>query len=146
MIAQRAWLLPLENGYCPDQSPAAGHACRHRARRQRGRRDGLRIVAPYVDLRLQRIRRDDPLVLAQHGIDPGGRGAALGEDLDDAREQAEPQLMAAELAWLQDAQYAGAVKVRDGFRRHVARGGGRRGAFGERGDQRACLLQQACSS
>ena len=35
-------------------------------------------------------------MLGQHRVDPGGRGAAIGQLLDDLREQAEPSLPAAE--------------------------------------------------
>ena len=43
-------------------------------------------------------------MLGQHRIDPGGRGAAIGQLFDDPREQAEPALHAAKALGLQDAQ------------------------------------------
>ena len=112
------------------------------ARRQRRRGDRARIVAPHVDLRLLGILRDHPLMLGQHRIDPGRRGAAEGQLLGDAREQAEPSLQPAEPPRLQDAQDAGVVIVGDGLGRQVAPCRCRRRTLGEAGNQRACAFQQ----
>ena len=142
MIAQRACVLPLENGYCPLQAPAAGDALGHGTWRQRGRRQRPRIVAPHVDLRLQRERCQQPLVFAKHGIDPGRGRAAFNKTFDDARKQRIAELKAAEAARLGDAQDADAVEVGDGLSRHVSRGDRYRGASGKHRDQRSRLLQQ----
>jgi len=126
----------------PAQPPAAGHPPRRLARRQRGRGDGFGILAPDIDLRLLGILGDDPLVLGQHGIDPGRGCAAIGQLLDDAGEQAEPALRAAEALGLQDAQDAGLVVLGDGLGRQLPGRRRERRALGNPGDQRACLLQQ----
>ena len=81
-------------------------------------------------------------MLAQHGVDPGGRRASGGQFLDDAREQAEAELVAAEAARLQHAQDAGAMIAVDRFARDVAGGGGGGLAFDQRRNERAGLLEQ----
>src|SRR5205823_4283839 len=82
----------------------------------------VRVVAPHVDLRLFGVGGDDPLVLAEHGIDPGRGGAAIGQFLDNLREQAEAALQPAEPLRLQDLQDAGLVVFGDRLGRHVAAG------------------------
>ncbi len=73
----------------------------------------------------------------------------MGQLLDDAREQAEPALHAAEPPRLQDAQNAGRPVLGDRLRRHRPRRRRCRRALGEKGDQRprplhdrALLLRQ----
>ncbi len=122
--------------------PTACDTPRGGARRQRRRGDRQRIVAPHVDLRLLGIGRDDPLMLGQHGVDPGRRGAAIGQFLDDPREQAEAPLPAAEAAGLQDAQDAASVIIGDGLVRHPACRSGFRGTLCECRDQPPRALQQ----
>jgi hypothetical protein len=125
----------------PAQPPAARHMPGRLARRQRGRGDGLGVLAPDIDLRLLGILGDDPLMLGEHRIDPGRRRAAIGQLLDDPREQAEPALHAAEAPRLQDAQDAGRVILGDRLGRQLPGCGGGRRALGEKRDQCPRALQ-----
>jgi hypothetical protein len=85
-------------------------------------------------------------MLAQHRVDPGGRGAARGQFLDNPRERAEAKLKSAEAAWLDDAKDADTVVISDAFRQHVARGYHRVRTVGEGWYQRLHLLQQCLFS
>src|SRR5205814_9472534 len=84
----------------------------------------------------------DPLVLAEHGIDPGRGGAAIGQFLDDLREQAEAALQPTKAAWLQDLEDPGVVVFGDRLWRHASFGGSDRGALGEARDQGAGAAEQ----
>ena len=105
----------------PAEPPAAWDGRRGGAGGERGRSDRVRIVAPHIDLRLFGIGGDDPLVLAEHGIDPGRGGAAIGQFLDNLREQAEAALQPAKPPGLQDLKDAGVVVFGDRLGGHAAR-------------------------
>jgi hypothetical protein len=135
-------IAAARKGIAPGEAPSAGDGLGGGARRQRGRGDGVRVFAPHVDLRRFRIAGDDPLVLGQYGIDPGRGGAAIGQLLDDLREQAEAALQAAEPLRLQELQDAGRVVFSDRLGRHVAGRRGGRSALGEKRDQRPGAAKQ----
>src|SRR5207244_7488915 len=94
------------------------------------------------DLRLLGVLGEDPLVLGQNGVDPGRGGAAIGQLLDDPREQAEPALQPAKPPRLQNAQNTGRVVLGDGFGWELPRRGGGRRPFAEARDQRSGTLQE----
>ena len=120
-------------GEAPAQPPSPRRVARRFSGRQRRRGDGARVGAPDIVLRLLWHAGEDPLVLAQYRVNPGGGGAAFREDFDDVRKDAEAGLVPAEAAGLQHKQEAGAMEVRDGFVGdgaggfHCRRAGGQRG-------------------
>jgi len=69
-------------------------------------------------------------MLAEDGIDPGRRGAAIGQFFDNLRKQAEAALQAAKAPGLQDLQDTGLVVFRDRLGRDIAGGGRCGGALG----------------
>ena len=130
MIAHCACDDPLEKGNRPDRRhpPSARRATSRGASEEDATASG--VLAPDVDLRLFRIAADDPLMLAQHRVDPAGGGAAFREGFHDAGKRTERRLQTAEPAGLQHPEQTGLAYRRHGFaaarpgwlrsRRHVA--------------------------
>src|SRR5215212_7152681 len=73
-------------GETPGQTPSARGGAGRVPRREGRRGQGERIIAPNVDLTLLRQTGNNPLMLAQDGIDPGACSTALGQDFGDAGE------------------------------------------------------------
>ena len=139
---------PLRMVAAAGEAPAAAEPMSRRrrsrpsARREARRRDGVRILAPDVALRLLGEIADHPVVLAVHGADPGRRAAALRQGAEHFREHAIVGGKAAEHRGLQATGQSEAAEIVDGFLRQAALGGGLLGALAQHGNERAGALDE----